>query len=430
MIFTKTGRLLKNYKFQYKKTDLKCVREYKYLGFLVTPSGEISSGLEDLRIRALKALAKIKKALGIQFRLNVNNTLHLFSYMVKPILLYCSDFWGCLKLPKNNPIERLHLSFCKQLLGVRKQTNTDGVLLELGQIPITLDARKMAIRNWERIHKENANELLIASHKYAMKESLPWETSQRDLFSVNGLLDLFQSKVDKTEDSRNKSAANIMYRRLIDQFQQTSLESIKTSSKMKTLSLLKEEPGRESYLTDITNPRHRRALSKLRLSSHTLEVERGRYTEPDHNKRFCKFCKQQGLQKVEDEHHFLLVCPMSKELRERFLPLEILNNCHLTDDEKFTQAFLYDMKKTAKFIFLAFENRDITLDVLNTLHEMMANVDSLLRKESIISDTYVVKSVRNGGMKMTLSSTLPTYAVTNISPNGMKLTLSKEGSLV
>ena len=121
---------------------------------------------------------------------------------------------------------------------------------------------------------------------------------------------------------------------------------------------------------------------------------------------------------------------MSKELRERFLPLEILNNCHLTDDEKFTQAFLYDMKKTAKFIFLAFENRDITLDVLNTLHEMMANVDSLLRKESIISGTYVVKSVRNGGMKMTLSSTLPTYAVTNISPNGMKLTLSKEGSLV
>ena len=267
--------------------------------------------------------------------------------MVKPILLYCSDFWGCLKLPKNNPIERLHLSFCKQLLGVRKQTNTDGVLLELGQIPITLDARKMAIRNWERIHKENANELLIASHKYAMKESLPWETSQRDLFSVNGLLDLFQSKVDKTEDSRNKSAANIMYRRLIDQFQQTSLESIKTSSKMKTLSLLKEEPGRESYLTDITNPRHRRALSKLRLSSHTLEVERGRYTEPDHNKRFCKFCKQQGLQKVEDEQHFLLVCPMSKELRERFLPLEILNNCHLTDDEKFTQAFLYDMKKNS-----------------------------------------------------------------------------------
>ena len=49
--------------------------------------------------------------------------------MVKPILLYASDFWGCLKLPKNNPIERLHNMFCKQLLGVQKQTNTIGILL-------------------------------------------------------------------------------------------------------------------------------------------------------------------------------------------------------------------------------------------------------------------------------------------------------------
>ena len=105
MIFTKTGRLLKNYKFHYKKTDLKCVREYKYLGFLVTPSGEISSGLEDLRIRALKALAKIKKALGIQFRLNVNNTLHLLG-----ICSLLMDYWTYSKprLTKQRTVERRH----------------------------------------------------------------------------------------------------------------------------------------------------------------------------------------------------------------------------------------------------------------------------------------------------------------------------------
>ena len=89
-------------------------------------------GLEDLRVRSLKALIKIRKALGSQFNADVWNTTHIFNYMVRPILLYCSDFWGCLKPPSNNPIERFHLSFCKQLLGVRKQTNTVGVLLELG----------------------------------------------------------------------------------------------------------------------------------------------------------------------------------------------------------------------------------------------------------------------------------------------------------
>ena len=408
MVFNKTGRLLKNYKFQYRNTYLKCVREYKYLGFLVTPSGEISSGLEDLRIRALKALAKIRKALGVQFRLNISNTLHLFSYMVKPILLYCSDFWGCLKQPKNNPIERLYLSFCKQLLGVKKQTHTDGVLQELGMIPITFYAKKMAIKNWERIHLENANTLLIASHKYAMKENLPWETSIRSLFSANGMLDLFLAKVDKTEDSSRKSAANAMLKRLVDQFHQTSLEAIKTSRKLKTLSLLKEEPGKETYLTDITNPRHRRAMTKLRLASHSLEIERGRYSQVAPEERLCKFCEQRGLRSVEDEKHFLLVCPMSKELRDNFLPSEILNNHHLNDDEKFTQIMTTsDLKNTAKFIFLSFEHRDVTLDVLNTLQEMVGNVENLLtanseNRESLLS-LYKIKHVSNDGLKITLS---------------------------
>ena len=67
MIFNKTGRLM-GHKFFFKDTLIRNVRKYKYLGFLVTPSGEIRSGLEDLRIRALKALMKIKAALGSLFR--------------------------------------------------------------------------------------------------------------------------------------------------------------------------------------------------------------------------------------------------------------------------------------------------------------------------------------------------------------------------
>ena len=216
MVFNKTGRLLKNYKFTYRNIPLECVREYKYLGFLVTPSGEIRSGLEDLRVRALKAFAKMKKALGMHFRMNVNNSLHIFNYLIKPILLYCSDFWGCLKQPKNNPIEKLYTSFCKQLLGVRKQTNTSGVLLELGLLPITFYSTKMAVKNWERIHLKKANPLLIASHVYALKKGLPWETSIKNIFASNGLLDTYLHQLSNGEDSR-RSIANILLKRLIDQ---------------------------------------------------------------------------------------------------------------------------------------------------------------------------------------------------------------------
>lgn len=65
-------------------------------------------------------------------------TITLVDAMIKPILLYNSDFWGYMKLPKHNPIENLHMMICKQLLGVHKNTTNIGVLLELGRLPLSL----------------------------------------------------------------------------------------------------------------------------------------------------------------------------------------------------------------------------------------------------------------------------------------------------
>ena len=141
-----------------RKKKLDSTREYKYLGFMVTPSGEITTGLKDLKNRALRALAKLKHKMGTSFRKHPLITLKLFRSLIKPILLYASDFWGILKMPKNNPIENTFTSFCKQLIGVQKQTSNVGVLLELGQIPLMLLAQKNSIKkyNIKLWHKLNA----------------------------------------------------------------------------------------------------------------------------------------------------------------------------------------------------------------------------------------------------------------------------------
>ena len=68
--------------------------------------------------------------------------------------MYSSDFWGCLKLPANNPIGNLHSRFCKNILSVQKSTTNVGVLLELGRIPILMTAQKASIKNWERIPEQ------------------------------------------------------------------------------------------------------------------------------------------------------------------------------------------------------------------------------------------------------------------------------------
>ena len=43
MIFNKTGRLLKR-NFKFRNTNIETVREYKYLGFTLVPSGSFVSG--------------------------------------------------------------------------------------------------------------------------------------------------------------------------------------------------------------------------------------------------------------------------------------------------------------------------------------------------------------------------------------------------
>ena len=148
MIFNRTGRLLRT-PFYYNNEKLENVRKFKYLGFMVTPSGEIKSGLSDLRDRALKGFFKLKNSMGDLFRAHVGITVHLFDSLIKSILMYMDDFWGGLKPheEKYNPGERLHFMACKHIFRVQKQTTNVGVLLELGRVPFQNFAIKAAIKN-------------------------------------------------------------------------------------------------------------------------------------------------------------------------------------------------------------------------------------------------------------------------------------------
>ena len=48
----------------------------------------------------------------------------------------------------------------------------------------------------------------------------------------------------------------------------------------------------------------RHTLTKFRISSHRLEVERGRYFGLKFENRICKLCNDH----VEDEEHFMISC--------------------------------------------------------------------------------------------------------------------------
>ena len=73
----------------------------------------------------------------------------------------------------------------------------------------------------------------------------------------------------------------------------------------------------EDYLHQVTNTRHRIALTKLRLSNHKLAIETGRYARlfKKPAERTCPICKIE----MEDEYHFLNICPAYQEKRYSLL---------------------------------------------------------------------------------------------------------------
>ena len=310
MIFNKTGRLIRR-NFKYKNTNIETVREYKYLGFVIVPSGSIIPGMIDLKSRGNRAIAKIRSTMGEYFKTKPSIAIKLFNTLVKPVLLYMADLWGCLKMPKNNPIEIVQSKFLKQVLGVQIQTTNVGVLLETGELPILNHAKKLCIKNWARLMRNKGNNVSLISLNDAMEGGLIWvENIKKELFSV-GLGNIFWSVKNTTD-----YIENTYFQRINDIFHQLSFAKIREKgSKLRTYSLFKKDIGYENYLTKVTSVQKRVALTKFRLSNHTLMIEKGRHLKIEINKRYCPFCPNH----IEDEIHFLFVCKTFEKHRKIFL---------------------------------------------------------------------------------------------------------------
>ena len=258
-------------------------------------------------------------------------------------------------MPDNNPVEVLHLSFCKQLLGVQKQTTNDGVLLELGQMPITLLARKRATKNWVRLTTNTeCNEIVIDSFQNAITMDLTWPKNIESLISEIGLRQVFLDK--------DKNAHLKVFQRLQDIYHQVALAGIKRGdSKLRTYGLIKSTPGFEKYLDEIGCIKERVALTKLRLSNHSLMIEKGRHSDIDKKNRFCPFCPNI----VEDEKHFLLKCKAYNHIRADLLDRAkqvFPSICNQPHDVRFFNL-MSDQTITAisNFIHRAIELRDFLL---------------------------------------------------------------------
>jgi len=312
MVFRKRGGLKPGESWTYNDMSIDIVDSFNYLGTVFNYTGSYSMNQEYVIGKALKALNTLWVNC-VKIKMKPKILCQLFDAFVGSTLSYSSEIWG---YTKSADIERIHLKFCKRLLYVRKSTSTPGVYGELGRYPLYVTRFVKIIKYWCKLINSD-NIILQCVYKQALddckKGHKNWVTNVKKLLCDYGFAYIFEEQ--SVSNYNNFIAA---YRqRIIDCSQQQWYGSMQTSPILDTYKIYKLNFEYERYLDTLPGTL-RFYITRIRLSAHSLRIQTGRYANnrTPRNERYCLFCNMHDL---EDEFHFVCVCPAYKTLREKYL---------------------------------------------------------------------------------------------------------------
>ena len=298
---------------------LETVDSFCYLGMKFHYNGNLEPGIKALSDQALKATNQLL-ALFKRMSFDVKTKLRLFDSVVAPILLYASEVWG---IYGYDHVDKVHIKFCKKLLGVRVQAPNYAVYGDLGRFPLSVIAKERSIKYWlklltnrnsvmTRIFQSQIDEIVARAHARPSRyrHKLSWADGIKSLLDELGFSHMWLN-----QDLQIPSY-EIIRNRIRDHFTQNWYATISDFSKLEYYCQFKTGFKLETYVECISNDSLRSELAAFRLSAHNLEIERGRHFDVSRQNRKCRLCSM-GM--VESEYHFLLVCPLYTDLRRSFL---------------------------------------------------------------------------------------------------------------
>jgi hypothetical protein len=138
-------------------------------------------------------------------------------------------------------------------------------------------------------------------------------------------------------------------------------KELHSQSKLRFYRTFKECFVIENYVKMCSLKSNRSFISQLRAGVLPLKVEVGRFAQLPLEKRLCDHCKTL----IEDEHHFIFVCPVYNNLRHDFLiHVSQYHDIQLMSYSDKLKLFMGDKKlvnKFASYIRNCFYKRNATL---------------------------------------------------------------------
>ena len=141
-------------------------------------------------------------------------------------------------------------------------------------------------------------------------------------------------------------------------FTQRWRKDIESSNKLRTYALVKQYFCVEPYISHIRGNHLITAMVRYRMSSHDLNIERGRFNNPINpkNQQICTRCE---LNEINDEIHLLLHCSaMNNERKILFDSVAAIINIQQTNEmlpRIMTSRDITVVESLAQFIYCCFK---------------------------------------------------------------------------
>ena len=230
------------------------------------------------------------------------------------------------------------------MLGVKQQTTSVTIYGDTGRYPLFLKQQILALKYWIRlISLPKSCYLRIVYNSLAYLDFIGetnWCSHIRSLLFRTNHCDVWKNH---RVENANRLIKQVKLC-LINIYKGDWYNKARNSIKLRTYIKFEFAHSLEEYLFYIPDTRWIKALSRLRMSSHMLEIERGRHVKPQKLPLEQRTCLRCTLNSVDDEIHFLITCSYfatqrTSLLAERKLLYSEFDS--LSNDDKFIYYVIY-----------------------------------------------------------------------------------------
>ena len=202
-------------------------------------------------------------------------SFYIFETLIRPILLYDSDVWG-ISSCNNDAIDKVLYQFIRCILQVKAMTSNEMVIGESGHLPPSVFSHINVLSYMGRLQTLPAHTIAkwIYSELFRL-HTWEWNTWVTKVFALSERYGISFNDIGTRNFKLDcKRAVKLRFE---SQWLADS-HDVSKNPILRSYSLYKHGLYLESYLNSISIVRHRPAITKLRTSSHVLEIECGWYT--------------------------------------------------------------------------------------------------------------------------------------------------------